>query len=198
MTRLLIWTRDEIAHSVEPCNKDNTGLIETCENDVKNESLPASETEETADSSSDEDSCGLDIIDAPGAASQASASTTSKMIDLDSDSSDGYDDESEDGESSCDEPEATSDQLLPTAKKNAKKSATSESSLHDSLEQYFGYTEFREGQEWTIRRCLSGERTLLVAPTGQGKSLCYALPAALMDGICLVVSPLISLMQVRL
>jgi ATP-dependent DNA helicase Q4 len=80
-----------------------------------------------------------------------------------------------------------------------KRSTTqSASTLHDSLENYFGYTEFRDGQEWAIRRVLAHERTLLVAPTGQGKSLCYALPAALMDGICLVVSPLISLMQDQL
>jgi superfamily II DNA helicase RecQ len=70
-------------------------------------------------------------------------------------------------------------------------------SLLGNLQELFGYDDFRDGQEWAVKRCLEKQRTLLVAPTGFGKSLCYALPAALMDGICIVVSPLISLMQVR-
>ena len=68
--------------------------------------------------------------------------------------------------------------------------------LHKSLFDLFGYSTFRDGQEWAIRRCLAHEKTLLVAPTGMGKSLCYALPAALMDGVCIVISPLISLIEV--
>lgn len=60
----------------------------------------------------------------------------------------------------------------------------------------FGYRELREGQEWAIQRCLDKQKTLLVAPTGFGKSMCYVIPAALMDGVCIVVSPLISLIQV--
>lgn len=71
-------------------------------------------------------------------------------------------------------------------------------SLLGSLQQLFGHCDFREGQEWAVKRCLEKQRTLLVAPTGFGKSLCYALPAALMQGICIVVSPLISLMHVRI
>ena len=64
----------------------------------------------------------------------------------------------------------------------------------------FGYTEFRDGQEWAIHRCLNHQRSLLVAPTGFGKSLCYTLPAAMMDGVCIVVSPLLSLIhdQIRM
>jgi len=69
-------------------------------------------------------------------------------------------------------------------------------SLHESLRALFGYKDFRFGQEWAIRRCLSGKRTLFVAPTGIGKSLCYTLPAAHLDGITIVVSPLVSLIQV--
>lgn len=76
--------------------------------------------------------------------------------------------------------------------------AGSEISLHESLKRIFGYNHFREGQEWAIRRCLEHKKSLLVAPTGQGKSLCYALPAAIMEGICIVVSPLVSLMEVCL
>ncbi len=67
--------------------------------------------------------------------------------------------------------------------------------LLSSLTSIFGHSQFREGQEWAIERCLAGNKSLLVAPTGFGKSLCYALPAALMDGVCVVVSPLISLIQ---
>lgn len=71
-------------------------------------------------------------------------------------------------------------------------------SLHRALKTLFGHEHFREGQEWCIRRTFEQKRTLLVAPTGFGKSLCYALPAALLDGVCIVVSPLLSLIQVRL
>ena len=69
--------------------------------------------------------------------------------------------------------------------------------LKKYLYRYFGYDEFRDGQEWAIRQSLSQQRSLLVAPTGFGKSLCYALPAAFFTTgqICLVVSPLLSLMQ---
>ena len=73
---------------------------------------------------------------------------------------------------------------------------TFSSPLRNKLLDLFGFTSFRSGQEWAIHRCLSFKRTLLVAPTGMGKSLCYALPAAMMDGLCIVVSPLVSLMEV--
>jgi superfamily II DNA helicase RecQ len=70
-----------------------------------------------------------------------------------------------------------------------------ESPIHAALKQVFGYDSLRDGQEWAIRRCLNRQRSLLVAPTGFGKSLCYALPAAILDGLCIVVSPLLSLIQ---
>jgi hypothetical protein len=73
-----------------------------------------------------------------------------------------------------------------------------QSKLVSTLKSVFGYSGFRDGQEWAIQRCLAGKRSLLVAPTGSGKSLCYSLPAALMDGVCVVVSPLISLIQDQL
>ena len=66
------------------------------------------------------------------------------------------------------------------------------------LRQLFGYSTLREGQEWAIQRCMSQKRSLLVAPTGFGKSLCYALPAAILDGTCIVISPLISLIEDQL
>jgi ATP-dependent DNA helicase Q4 len=68
-------------------------------------------------------------------------------------------------------------------------------SIHTTLKIVFGFDRLRDGQEWAIRRCLNQQRSLLVAPTGFGKSLCYALPAAMMDGVCIVVSPLLSLIQ---
>ncbi len=65
----------------------------------------------------------------------------------------------------------------------------------DILHRVFGFPEFRGVQEQVVRRVLAGERTLAVMPTGAGKSLCYQLPAVMMDGTCIVISPLIALMH---
>jgi hypothetical protein len=72
------------------------------------------------------------------------------------------------------------------------------SPLTRALVECFGFSSFRQGQQWAVQRALDGKNSLLVMPTGAGKSLCYMLPAALLPGLTLVVSPLISLMQDQL
>lgn len=64
-----------------------------------------------------------------------------------------------------------------------------------ALQTHFGHTHFRPGQEEVIRALLEGESALALFPTGAGKSLCYQLPAVLLEGTALVISPLIALMK---
>ena len=66
---------------------------------------------------------------------------------------------------------------------------------YEALKQYFGHSEFRFGQEDLVDALLAGRDVLGVMPTGAGKSVCYQLPALLLPGITLVLSPLISLMK---
>ena len=66
---------------------------------------------------------------------------------------------------------------------------------HEALAKYFGNTAFRHAQETIIDSLLSGRDVLGVMPTGAGKSICFQIPALLLPGITIVISPLISLMK---
>ena len=66
---------------------------------------------------------------------------------------------------------------------------------HLLLEKHFGFREFLDAQEEVITSILGGSDALVVMPTGGGKSLCYQLPALMLEGITVVVSPLIALMK---
>ena len=63
------------------------------------------------------------------------------------------------------------------------------------LKKYYGYESFRQGQEAMIDGLLDGRDVLGIMPTGGGKSICYQIPSLMMDGITLVISPLIALMK---
>ena len=67
-------------------------------------------------------------------------------------------------------------------------------SARELLQKYWGWSDFRPGQKEAIDASLSGKNTLIILPTGGGKSLCFQLTALLQDGICVVVSPLVALM----
>ncbi len=73
--------------------------------------------------------------------------------------------------------------------------SVSQHTLLATLKRVFGYDAFRPGQEDVVRALLEGRDALAVMPTGAGKSICFQLPALLLDGVTLVVSPLISLMK---
>ena len=165
LMRLTLWARDELVHS--SCSSSSSSQETTMT--IKDASSKDNDDDDTMELS-------LDASD--------DSSTSSEELELV-------------GETPVSDNEAPSSERVVRERddKDPVASGKQGNSLVSSLKHYFGYTSFRTGQEWAIRRCLDGKRSMLVAPTGSGKSLCYALPAALMPGICIVVSPLLALIQ---
>lgn len=84
---------------------------------------------------------------------------------------------------------------VPYGKSLESRPMTTAHDLEDALKGHFGHEGFREGQRRVIEILLAGRHALAIFPTGAGKSLCYQLPALLLDGLTVVVSPLIALMK---
>ena len=92
---------------------------------------------------------------------------------------------------------------MPKAKKTTKTAIANNSNpeglgkgdIVAALEQHFGFKEFKGTQEQAIVSLLGGRDTFVIMPTGGGKSLCYQLPALMLPGCAIVVSPLIALMK---
>lgn len=90
----------------------------------------------------------------------------------------------------------TTAKTATAAPKPPKKTASSHPhDIFSALEQYFGFREFKGTQEPAINSILNGQDTFVIMPTGGGKSLCYQLPAMILPGCAIVVSPLIALMK---
>jgi superfamily II DNA helicase RecQ len=169
LVRLSVWVRDEIVKAA--------GVSEKMDDDDDPVVTDVSE-EQVVDDSDDE-------------SADSSDSNSSEELEFCDDGSHGEDHHDDEAMEEIDEDKSREDSGDLEADPQT-------SQLRSTLRTVFGHDNFREGQEWAIKRCLEQKKTLLVAPTGFGKSLCYALPATLMEGVCVVVSPLISLIQDQL
>src|SRR5690606_38317429 len=86
-------------------------------------------------------------------------------------------------------------ECLRTESGSMQQVSTDSDAMRRVLRDVFGFEAFRPGQERAVDARLSGRDVLTVMPTGSGKSLCFQLPALVRDGVCIVVSPLVALMQ---
>lgn len=176
--RLVIWVRDRV--------KDAEGNQITSSNDDKQ--LICKDKNNTINDDADEEIVQADGADQKLALTKQFTSINEKLPNDDDDENQSI--------QSC---STSSEEELCIISSNIKVSQNpTKQELQNLLFQFYGYTTFRYGQEWAIQRCIAGKRSLLVAPTAMGKSLCYALPAAIMSGLTLVVSPLLSLIQDQL
>eukprot|EP00980_Cylindrotheca_fusiformis_P006543 scaffold1384_cov116-Cylindrotheca_fusiformis.AAC.21 len=175
LVRLAIWVRDEIAKSVHERNVDNVVVPVDDDDDDSTSSGSCSDSVSSCEE--------LELVPKEVASKLQARGEEERQDENCSDDDGSLELDKDDGNDAM------------TCDKEGPQSANS---LEDTLCTLFGHAEFRDGQEWAIRRCLSQQKSLLVAPTGFGKSLCYALPAAMLDGITVVVSPLVSLIQDQL
>ena len=189
LLRLSLWVRDEVSKSV-------SSEIEVADETPSIEEVGATDTRDKPDP---QDVDGL----------EDDLSTSSMELEIAGDRNGGAKDEEDSDEEDVFEDEKESSEDDDTATTKSKVNPVSSSTkanagelvltpLQQSLFDLFGYSSFREGQDWAVNRCLYRQRTLLVAPTGFGKSLCYSLPASMLEGTCIVVSPLISLIEDQL
>ena len=79
--------------------------------------------------------------------------------------------------------------------KTTSSTATPDIDLKSALNEHFGFKDFKGQQQIAIESLLSGRDTFVIMPTGGGKSLCYQLPAMILPGVAIIVSPLIALMK---
>jgi ATP-dependent DNA helicase RecQ len=84
---------------------------------------------------------------------------------------------------------------MAAAKRVKDKSSDVKNDLKGALKNYFGFDHFKGEQEEIIENLLSGKDTFVIMPTGGGKSVCYQLPALIMPGTAIIISPLIALMK---
>jgi hypothetical protein len=182
LMRLAIWTRDEIAKSCKEEMDDNNNKADEHTEKAEDDGEPAIADVQTdvilleSDDDDDDDSDDEDSV-------------VSRELEISPVGKNG-----EDGELGEEDVMESNDEAVDDTDEPSSEDLDTPLSV---LQSVFGHTNFRQGQEWAISRCLAKQKSILVAPTGFGKSLCYALPAALMDGVCVVVSPLISLIEVR-